>query len=425
MAVTFTHLATGSDTSNTTSYTTGTISPSANRILYAAVFATAPSGQTTVAPSLTGTMGLTWDLVRQAPASDAIRTMYWFRSATGGTAPTPGTLTFDFGSQSLTGAMWGVYEAAGADMSGTNGAGATVQSVEERRTGGANTSVSFAFPSTVDTANGTLAMIGITANATITPGTGWTSVGGTTTYTGPNQAFIAMHGNTAVQTIAASWSGGANTWTIGVEVKAASGSTPGQGTASGSWSYTGAASGKRTPKATGSGSFAYGGTATGVSARRGTASGTWAFTGAATGKRAPKATASGSFAFAGAATGSAPAMGVADGTATGAWAFAGAAVGAAVYSGTAAGQFAWAGTAAGTAPAVAVKSGTAVGAWGYVGAAAGASATPSHTPGSAALLAPVGTAVLAGGGQSASAVSASPGTAAIAPHVGAATLHTT
>ena len=115
-------------------------------------------------------------------------------------------------TRAATGAMWLVYEAAGADMTGTNGAGATVQSVEERRTGGANTSVSFAFPSAVNSGNGTLAVVGITANATITPGTGWTTVGGTTTYTGPNQAFIAMHANTAVQTVAASWSACPASW---------------------------------------------------------------------------------------------------------------------------------------------------------------------------------------------------------------------
>lgn len=215
--VAFTHLTTGSSTSNQLVYSTASAAPAANQVIYAAVLATTGSGTPSL-PTLTG-WGLTWDLVRQAPSPTAIRTLFWFRAATGGTAPTPGTLTFTFTGTNLTGAMWSVYAAAGADMSGTNGSGATVQSIESRLS--SQTSLNAAFTDPVGAGNGSLAVVGLLLATAITPGTGWSSPGGTTTYASPSQAFMGMHSNTAQQNVVASWSGTSNTWVIAVEVKAA------------------------------------------------------------------------------------------------------------------------------------------------------------------------------------------------------------
>lgn len=219
MAVTFNHLTTGSDTSNATSFTTASVAPAATRILYVAILANISAGTTPI-PTLSG-LGLSWDLVRQAPDPSALRTLYWFRAATGGSAPTPGTLTFNFGS-ALTGASWVVYEAAGAEMSGTNGSGATLQSIEQRLTGGANTAINFAFASPLTSGSGTLAVVGLNVvSSPITPGTGWATTGGTATHTAPTESIMGMHANAGQQNVTASWASAGNTWVIAVEVKAA------------------------------------------------------------------------------------------------------------------------------------------------------------------------------------------------------------
>lgn len=80
------------------------------------------------------------------------------------------------------------------------------------------------------------------------------------------------------------------------------------GTASGTFTFTGAATGARTPKGSATGTFAYVGTVTGKRTPKGTASGTFTFAGTVSGEAPPNGgTASGTFTFTGAATGEAPA----------------------------------------------------------------------------------------------------------------------
>jgi hypothetical protein len=148
-------------------------------------------------------------------------------------------------------------------------------------------------------------------------------------------------------------------------IRSSPGSTPNEGTASGSWAFTGSATGKRSPKATGSGSWAFAGSATGKRSPKATGSGSWAFAGTATGKRAPKATGSGSWAFAGSATGDMPPD---YGAATGAFAFTGSAAGKRAPKATAGGSFSFTGSAVGDAPP---NQGAASGSWSFAGSASG------------------------------------------------------
>lgn len=127
------------------------------------------------------------------------------------------------------------------------------------------------------------------------------------------------------------------------------GSTPAEGAATGSWSFTGSATGARTPK--------------------GSASGALSWAGSATGQRSPKGSGSGSYAYAGTATGTAPGVDSATGNAAGSWAYVGSATGKRAPIGTATGTLSIAGAATG----ITTREGSAVGAWAYVGAASGLS----------------------------------------------------
>lgn len=183
-----------------------------------------------------------------------------------------------------------------------------------------------------------------------------------------------------------------------------------QGSAVGSWSYTGTAIGKRAPKATATGSWSYAGTAMGKRVSIAAATGAFTYAGAAVGKRQPKATATGATAWSGTAIGRTDRRG----TAVGTFAFVGTAVGKRIPKATAAGTFAFVGAAVGRR----LPRGVATGTLTYVGVAVGtapgsdtyhptdyATATLTINPGTAVLASNgVGTAVLAGNGASTAAL---------------------
>jgi hypothetical protein len=232
MTVAFTHLATSGSTTDATSFTTASIAPAANRVVYCAVLGAAGSGGIAPTPTVTG-LGLSWVLTRQSPDPSALRTVFWFRAVTGATAPTPGAVTIAFGSTTIVACNWTIHAAAGADPTAP-----TVQSVEQRLTGNTNTSINFPFSNPVTAGNAVLAAVATNVTATITPGSGWTTVGGTSTLSTPSQSLMGMYSTTALQNITSSWTGAGNTWVIGIEVPAAAAGTP--ATAGGSITLGGA-----------------------------------------------------------------------------------------------------------------------------------------------------------------------------------------
>lgn len=219
MAISFSLLGNAGDTSNVATYTTSTLSPGANKVVYLAILANAPSGQVTSAPALSGIAGLTWEQTRQTPGTDSLKTLYWYRANTGSTAPTPGAITMSFAA-ALTGVVWAAFQVDGADLNATS-----MQSVEERRQGSNNSSVSFPFTSPITAGNAAVAAICTNKDdATIVPGTGWTALGPTALHTAPTQNMQIIYSLSPVPTnIEASWATAtANTWVIGVEVPAGS-----------------------------------------------------------------------------------------------------------------------------------------------------------------------------------------------------------
>lgn len=147
------------------------------------------------------------------------------------------------------------------------------------------------------------------------------------------------------------WSPGTKGAAVGVTLESTGGGTAAEGSAAGSFSFSGVASGAKTPKGSGSGGFAFAGSASGTKPQAGAASG--------------------GYAFAGSATGSAPAAGVSQGSASGSYAFTGAAQGAFTARGAASGGFALAGTAEGQGTVYALHRGYGLAAHFWVGSATG------------------------------------------------------
>lgn len=218
MAVTSTHLTTGSDTTNqTTPYATASISPTAGRLVLAAVAVTVGVSPT---PALTlSGCGLTWVQVDQTVAG--ARTVHLFRAMGG--SPTTGSLSIaGDGTTTMTSALWTVSEFAGVDTSGTNGSGAIVQSVNAKPANG--TSVSVALPSAITSGNASFGAVAVSVAEAPAAGAGWTGLG-SIAQTAPTTGLLGEWAAVGQQNVAASWTTSASPFVVGVEIKAGGPST--------------------------------------------------------------------------------------------------------------------------------------------------------------------------------------------------------
>jgi hypothetical protein len=368
-------LTTGSSTADANAFFTDTIYPAGNALLLCTVVV-GSVGATGVAPVVTGVAGcgLTWELADRTDVTTGSRNTHVFRAL--GASPTAGSLTISL-ADVVGSIIWTVEQFTGVDTSGTNGAGAVVQTVNAKPA--STTSVSVAFPATPTAGNRLYAAIGGVSATPPTPGSGW-ALGVNVAQTVPP---LTLWTETATAdplptAITGTWTTASTHFDVGVEIKTATGGGPPPaktGAATGGWAFTGTATGTRpavAPRAgTATGSWTFAGTATGtrptVAPRTGTATGAWTFTGTATGRRPAAGTATGTWVFAGAATGTRPAVAPRAGTASGGWAFTGAAAGSTTPKGVTTGAWAFTGTAAGTRTPKA----TAAGSWAFLGAATG------------------------------------------------------
>lgn len=204
-------LATDSSTTDGTTYTTASITPTANRLILAAVVTSVGTGLAPI-PTVTG-CNLTWDLAVTSPAG--LRTVFIFRAM--GAAPTAGPLTITSPS-TVTSALWQVVEWTGAATTGTNGDGAIVQTVGAKPT--AVTGASLPFTNTVDPANATYAAVAVALAELPVAGPEWASLGAVSR-TAPNTGFLGEAATSAAQTITATWSAASNSFLAGVEIKVA------------------------------------------------------------------------------------------------------------------------------------------------------------------------------------------------------------
>lgn len=233
MALTSAALGSGSSGSGgfvTSVATSGSTSPTANRLIIAAVHSAAfNTNQAEPPDSITGA-GLTFTLI-QAQAdivTSGVCVSLW-RALTA--SPSTGVITATW-SHSMYFGNISVFEIAGIDTSGTNGSGAIVQSVGSQEVTGSATTSPVTLSAFGNAGNGAVFATGwLNTGATIrtcTPDTGWTEVHDFgTTYAGAAAAsaletqFRASNDTSATGT----WSAAGYLASMAAEIKAASAGT--------------------------------------------------------------------------------------------------------------------------------------------------------------------------------------------------------
>lgn len=222
MAITASNLISGSDSgAAASSFTTASITPSANKLILLSVTARRGDSTQPVAPTVTGN-GLTWVEIAEIywdTTSTSRKSTFLFRAM--GASPSSGAVTMDFGTQSINLPNWIVDEITGMDTSGTNGSGAIVQSATNKNEAGATLTVTLAaFSSANNATYGSFGGDSFGAGSSV--GTGYTQLGstdGATTTAGVTE-FRSDNDTSVDVTFSTASLGG-----IAIEIKAASTTT--------------------------------------------------------------------------------------------------------------------------------------------------------------------------------------------------------
>lgn len=220
MAIAATHLTTSSSGTNATSYTTASITPTANALVLIAV------GQeisgTPAVPAISGA-GLTWVEIANCYFDQAgtQSRLTLFRAL--GASPTSGALTIDFSGVTQAGCEWSVAEFTGVDTSGTNGSGAIVQSAKTAEPGSAATSITATLGSAITAGDAAYSAAAWEANEAGSAEGTWTLLG-QSTHAGPSAALLSQWRNASDDNSATtSWTTSALCGAIIVEIKAEAG----------------------------------------------------------------------------------------------------------------------------------------------------------------------------------------------------------
>jgi len=225
---TFSNLTSGTDNVDRATYTTASVSPTANRLIFVSITAFDTSTTTPSTPAVTGN-GITYDLVEDClvDVAGSDRAGAWiFRGMSG--SPSSGAISIAFSGIPTDGVLnacaWIVDQSsADVDTSGTNGSGAIGNTTFQDDDG---TGTTASANITIGAANSGYAACGIQVS---TPGTtarsspAWTELADVAvSSTGIQTQYYAGGADTAVSATHAS----ARSGIIGVEVKQASAAAP-------------------------------------------------------------------------------------------------------------------------------------------------------------------------------------------------------
>lgn len=177
MAVSATNLTAGGDNTlgGVASYTTASISPSANALVLLSVTKAVSTSTEPTTPTVSGN-GLTWVLVNASyydNSSSSRRKIFLFRAM--GASPSAGAVTVTNGENAYGG--WTIDEFTGVDTSGTNGSGAIVQSAVNQVTDNSASTLTITLSAFGNVNNATFSNFSEADTAhSITPGTGFTQL---------------------------------------------------------------------------------------------------------------------------------------------------------------------------------------------------------------------------------------------------------
>lgn len=224
MTISASALTVGGSSTDTSSYATASITPTANRLVLVLVTNFRSLGAST--PTLTGN-GLTWVQVATVAYAAGGDRATVFRAM--GAAPTTGAITIAFGGVTQLACAWSVIEFGGVDTGGTNGSAAVVQSATNSVAAGTSLGVTLAAFGSAN--NGAYAGFGTSqSTSAITPDGGWTEV--------HDQGLSGDQGRIETQwrvdpdtSAAASWGLSADAGGVALEIKAFVGPQTYQGSA--------------------------------------------------------------------------------------------------------------------------------------------------------------------------------------------------
>lgn len=209
-------LTSGSSTTDATSYSTASVSPTANALICVLYLARKGTGNPAT-PTITGN-GFTYtEVLTNSTSPLNFNDVALFRAL--GASPTSGAITINFG-ETMTSCIWFVFEITGVDTSGTNGSGAIVQSVGRDFAGGAGTSGTLTLAAFGSANNMAVGGIFHFANEATTPGSGFTEIGDINLAEN-TRGFQAEYALNDI-TVDASWASNVEWEGIAVEIKAAS-----------------------------------------------------------------------------------------------------------------------------------------------------------------------------------------------------------
>lgn len=203
---TYSLLTSGSDGTDTSSYTTASISPTVGRVVLVAV--NSIKGSNATVPTISGA-STTWTQVATVVESTFTRCTL-FRGVAAGS----GALTIDFSSVTHLRCAWDVIELSDVDTGGTNGSNAIVQSATNN--GNTISSISVTLSSFSDSNNATLGCISLNDNVDVTSGSGFSEISDDGVEFARLQSQFKNSNDTGVDW---SWTGSLQAASIAVELK--------------------------------------------------------------------------------------------------------------------------------------------------------------------------------------------------------------
>lgn len=200
--------ATDSGSESLGDQTTASIAPTNNSLVLVAIGSNHPSG-TPNQPTVSG-LSMTWTLIGTIVLSAALR-MTLYRGVANGNS---GTLTISHGGQNQQNIYWGVTQVDGANVSGTNGENAIVQSATG--SGIAQTTFNVTLGAFTNIVNGTYGAVYQNTSSPIDPGSDFTEIGEARS----SHALESEYKTSNDTSVDWSVSGAANYVAIAVELKA-------------------------------------------------------------------------------------------------------------------------------------------------------------------------------------------------------------